>query len=309
MITGYFTHPDCQQHDMGAGHPESPQRLRAINELLEAGGLLHDLQAIHPAPAEKADLSMAHSASSIQLVHDRSPITGIVSLDADTSMNAHSLDAALLAAGAGLAATKAVLEGKINNAFCAVRPPGHHAEHDLPMGFCLFNNIAIAALYALQQDNIERVAILDFDVHHGNGTQEIFYNNPNVLYISSHQYPFYPGTGSTNEKGKHNNILNLPLDSGTAGEIFLNSYDTAFKKLKEFKPEFILLSSGFDAHINDPLAQINLTSDDFYTITKRFVDYAKTNCDGKIISILEGGYDLDGLRESAYQHVKALIEN
>jgi len=202
-----------------------------------------------------------------------------------------------------------VVNNEFKNTFCSVRPPGHHAESDKAMGFCIYNNVAVGAAYLLNHYHYKKIAIIDYDVHHGNGTQEIFYNNPNVLYISTHQYPFYPGTGSVNEKGISNNILNIPLDSGTTSDVYFNGFEKVLKKLKSFNPEFILLSSGFDAHTEDPLAQVNLNSKDFYEITKRIIDVANNICDGKIVSILEGGYNLDALRESTYQHVKALIEN
>jgi acetoin utilization deacetylase AcuC-like enzyme len=195
-----------------------------------------------------------------------------------------------------------------NNAFCAVRPPGHHAEKQKAMGFCVYNNIAVGAYYLLEKYNLKKVAIIDFDVHHGNGTQDIFYDNEKVLYISSHQYPYYPGSGAANERGSKDNILNVPLSAGTQSHEFLNAYDSIFKKLKEFKPEFILLSAGFDAHKDDPLAQINLESKDYYTLTKRILNLAKKLCNGKVVSILEGGYDLNALKESVDCHVKSLME-
>ena len=202
-----------------------------------------------------------------------------------------------------------VNSGKFKNTFCSVRPPGHHAESNKAMGFCIYNNVAVGAAYLLHRYKYNKIAIVDYDVHHGNGTQEIFYNNPSVLYISSLQYQFYPGTGSSNEKGSSDNILNIPLDSGTKSDIYLNSFEHVLKKLKNFKPEFILLSSGFDAHRDDPLAQVNLESKDFYEITKRILKVANDICDGKVVSILEGGYNLNALAKSAYEHVRALIEN
>ena len=200
-----------------------------------------------------------------------------------------------------------VINKKSTNAFCSVRPPGHHAESNKAMGFCIYNNVAIGAHYLLNHYNLKKVAIIDFDVHHGNGTQEIFYNNKQVLYISSHQYPFYPGTGSAMERGGHNNILNIPLNAGTSGKVFLNAYETVFKKIEQFKPEFILLSSGFDAHINDPLAQINLQSQDFAELTRRIIIVAKKICENKIVSVLEGGYNLNALSESVFLHVNSLL--
>ena len=197
---------------------------------------------------------------------------------------------------------------KNKNAFCAVRPPGHHAEKNKAMGFCIFNNVAVGAKYLLKKYKLKKIAIIDFDVHNGNGTQDIFYDNDKVLYISTHQYPFYPGSGSNNEKGKFNNILNIPLMAGTSSEEYLNAYERVLNKLSEFKPDFILFSAGFDAHKDDPLAQFQLTSTDFYTLTKRTLEISKNLCHGKVVSILEGGYDLNALMESTEMHVKALLE-
>ena len=197
---------------------------------------------------------------------------------------------------------------KLKNAFCAVRPPGHHAEYDKAMGFCIFNNIAVGANYLLEKYKYKKVAIIDFDVHHGNGTQNIFYSNEKVLYLSTHQYPHFPGTGANNEKGKFNNILNIPLSAGTNTSEFFDAYERVLKKLKEFKPEFLLLSAGFDAHRDDPLSNINLKSYDYFEITKRTLLDSKDYCNGKVVSILEGGYDLNALAESAEEHVKALIK-
>ena len=197
---------------------------------------------------------------------------------------------------------------KLKNAFCAVRPPGHHAEYDKAMGFCIFNNVAVGANYLIEKYKYNRVAIIDFDVHHGNGTQNIFFSNEKVLYISTHQYPHFPGTGSTHDKGSHNNILNIPLAAGTNSEEYFNAYDHVLKKLNKFKPEFILLSAGFDAHFRDPLSNINLKSSDYYEITKRTLAVSKRYCEGKVVSILEGGYDLQALAESTEEHLKAMIE-
>ena len=197
---------------------------------------------------------------------------------------------------------------EFKNAFCCVRPPGHHAEKEKAMGFCIYNNVAVGANYLIEKYKYKKVAIIDFDVHHGNGTQDIFYNDKNVLYISTHQYPYYPGSGSEKENGKYNNVLNIPLEAGTSGKEYLNAYEKVLDKLKEFKPEFLLFSAGFDAHKNDPLAQLRLSSEDFYTITKRTLEVAKSYCNGNIVSILEGGYDLKALQESSQRHVDALIE-
>ena len=282
------------------GHPERPQRIAATLEFLRAQ---KEIKIIWDKPtiAKESLIEKAHILEHIHLVEN--PIDAF---DADTP-NYPDIDAhARRSVGGALRALELARKNKPN--FSLLRPPGHHATKKKAMGFCFFNSIAITAL-AARSAGVKKVAVFDFDVHHGNGTQEIFYNNSNVLYISTHQYPFYPGTGSSNEKGSSNNILNIPLDSGTGSDIYLNSFEYALKKLKNFKPEFILLSSGFDAHAKDPLAQINLKSKDFYEITKRILNIANDICDGKVVSILEGGYNLDALRESAFEHVRALIEN
>jgi len=232
----------------------------------------------------------------------------IISFQTFSFVSPGSKQATLDAVGSIIAAIDGVQSKELQNAFCAVRPPGHHAEKNKAMGFCIYNNVAVGAQYLLDKYKLNKVAIVDFDVHHGNGTQDIFYNNEKVLYISSHQYPYYPGSGAANEKGNKDNVLNVPLSAGTQTHEFLNAYDSIFKKLKEFKPEFILLSAGFDAHKDDPLAQINLESKDYYTLTKRILTLAKTLCDGKVVSILEGGYDLNALKESVDYHVKSLLE-
>jgi len=210
--------------------------------------------------------------------------------------------------GSIITAIDGVQNKEFQNAFCAVRPPGHHAEKNKAMGFCIYNNVAIGAHYLIDKYKFNKVAIVDFDVHHGNGTQDIFYNNEKVLYISTHQYPYYPGTGTEQEKGKYNNIFNIPLPAGTTSKEYLNAYEFVLKKIREFKPEFILFSAGFDAHKDDPLAQFQLKSEDFYNLTKRTLTLAKLYCDGKVVSILEGGYDLNALQESTEMHVSALLE-
>ena len=252
---------------------------------------------------------MIKSYLHLKNVNDSFPKQGVNFLDGDTILSPGSKDATKDAVGSIITAIDGVIKKEFRNAFCAVRPPGHHAEKQKAMGFCVYNNVAVGAYYLLEKYNFSKVAIIDFDVHHGNGTQDIFYNNENVLYISTHQYPYYPGSGAENEKGINNNIINIPLKAGTQTHEFLNAYDSIFKKLKEFKPQFILLSAGFDAHKNDPLAQINLESKDYYTLTKRIMVLAKELCNEKIVSILEGGYDLNALKESVDFHVKSLIEN
>ena len=201
-----------------------------------------------------------------------------------------------------------ILQKKTNRAFCAIRPPGHHAEKEKAMGFCIYNNVAVGANYLIEKYKYKKIAIIDFDVHHGNGTQDIFYDNEKVLYVSTHQYPYYPGSGSNKENGKFNNVLNIPLEAGTTSEVYLNAYENVLTKIKQFKPEFLLFSAGFDAHIDDPLAQIKLCTEDFYKITKRTLEYSKSFCNGRVVSILEGGYDLIALQNSTQRHVDALIE-
>ena len=229
-------------------------------------------------------------------------------LDGETIISPGSKEATFDAAGSIIAAIDGIQNKEFKNAFCNVRPPGHHCNQNKAAGFCILNNIAIGAKYLINKYRYNKIAIIDFDVHHGNGTQDIFYDNENVLFISTHQYPYYPGTGSEQEKGKFNNIFNIPLPAGTNSEEYLNALGFALKKLKEFKPEFVLISAGFDSHVNDPLAQFKLETEDFHIITKRILEVSKKFCDGKVVSILEGGYDLQALRDSTKRHVDALLE-
>ena len=307
MKTSVITSSTYQNHDTGPGHPERVDRVKVVNEELKK--LDKKIDWFEPKLFDQKIIEHVHNKKYLKKISSSFPKSGIQFLDGDTIVSPGSKQAALDAVGSILLGIDQVVNKQFKNTFCSVRPPGHHAESDKAMGFCIYNNIAVGAAYLLNHYNYNKVAIIDYDVHHGNGTQEIFYNNPNVLYISTHQYPFYPGTGSSNEKGGSNNILNVPLEAGTSSNIYFNSFEHVLKKLKDFKPEFILLSSGFDAHTQDPLAQVNLKSKDFYEITKRIVSVANNICNGKIVSILEGGYDLNALRESAYEHVKALIEN
>ena len=307
MSTCIITTDTYQNHDTGIGHPERIDRVTVVNQGLKKI-LSKDLVWLRPKTFDQKYMGLAHDQKYLDNLQKSFPKEGSVFLDGDTLIGPGSQQAALDAVGSVLLGIDQVINKKSKNAFCSVRPPGHHAESNKAMGFCIYNNVAIGAHYLLNHYNLKKVAIIDFDVHHGNGTQEIFYDNKQVLYISSHQYPFYPGTGSASENGRHNNILNIPLDAGTEGTIFLNAYENVFRKIKEFKPEFILLSSGFDAHINDPLAQINLQSKDFAELTRRIMEVAKEICESKIVSVLEGGYDLDALQESTSLHVQALLK-
>ncbi len=307
MKTSIITSLTYQNHITGPGHPERIDRVQVINEALKK--LDNKILWFQPRPFDQKIIEKVHNKKYLDNISLSFPKNGIKFLDSDTIISPGSKQAILDAVGSIIMGIDQVISGKFKNTFCSVRPPGHHAESNKAMGFCIYNNVAVGAAYLLHRYKYNKVAIVDYDVHHGNGTQEIFYNNPNVLYISTHQYPFYPGTGSSNEKGSSDNILNIPLDSGTKSDVYLNSFEHVLKKLKNFKPEFILLSSGFDAHGDDPLAQVNLKSKDFYEITKRILNVANDICDGKVVSILEGGYNLNALAESAYEHVRALIEN
>ena len=307
MKTGLITSNTYQNHNTGAGHPEKIDRVTAIIDNFKK---LNNKNLIWKKPSKykKKILENTHNKDYINFVEKSFPEKGLSFLDGDTIISPGSKEATADAVGSIITAIDGVQNKEFHNAFCAVRPPGHHAERNKAMGFCIYNNVAVGAHYLLEKYKFNKVAIIDFDVHHGNGTQNIFYDNEKVLYISSHQYPYYPGSGAANEKGNKNNILNIPLNAGTQPHEFLNAYESIFNKLKEFKPEFILLSAGFDAHKDDPLAQINLESKDYYTLTNRILTLAKKLCDGKIVSILEGGYDLNALKESVDYHVKSLLE-
>ena len=307
MKTGIITTDTYLDHNTGQGHPERADRVSAVIESLKKFKN-KNLIWKKPSTFDRKLLEITHNNNYVNQVEKSFPEKGLVFLDGDTIVSPGSKQATLDAVGSIIAAIDGVQSKELQNAFCAVRPPGHHAEKNKAMGFCIYNNVAVGAQYLLDKYKLNKVAIVDFDVHHGNGTQDIFYNNEKVLYISTHQYPFYPGTGGDNEKGKYNNIFNIPLPAGTTSEEYLNAYEFVLKKLKEFKPEFILFSAGFDAHENDPLAQFQLKSKDFYELTKRTLSLAKSCCNGKVVSILEGGYDLNALKESVDYHVKSLLE-
>ena len=307
MKTGLITSDTYQNHNTGDGHPEKIDRVTVVIDNFKKLDN-KDLVWKKPSKFNRSLLEITHNSDYINFVEKSFPEKGLSFLDGDTIVSPGSKDATLDAVGSIITAIDGVQNKNFNNAFCAVRPPGHHAEKNKAMGFCIYNNVAVGANYLINKYKLKKVAIIDFDVHHGNGTQDIFYDNEKVLYISTHQYPYYPGSGTNDEKGKHNNILNIPLPAGTTSEEYLNAYEFVLKKIKEFKPEFILLSAGFDAHKDDPLAQLQLESKDFYSITKRTLELSKQYCDGKVVSILEGGYDLLALQESTEMHVKALLE-
>ena len=307
MKTGLITSGTYQNHNTGDGHPEKIDRVTVVIDNFKKLDN-KDLVWKKPSKFDRSLLEITHNSDYINFVEKSFPEKGLSFLDGDTIVSPGSKDATSDAVGSIITAIDGVQNKDFKNAFCAVRPPGHHAEKNKAMGFCIYNNVAVGANYLINKYKLKKIAIIDFDVHHGNGTQDIFYDNEKVLYISTHQYPYYPGSGTNDEKGKHNNILNIPLPAGTTSEEYLNAYEFVLNKIKEFKPEFILLSAGFDAHKNDPLAQLQLESKDFYSITKRTLELSKQYCDGKVVSILEGGYDLQALQESTEMHVKALLE-
>ncbi|MEY3287913.1 MAG: hypothetical protein RLZZ419_155 [Pseudomonadota bacterium] len=305
MTTLYYNHPDFLFHETGAGHPECADRLRSITHALEAPEFSKLISVLAPLGTEQ-QIRLIHPLFHIETIRAAIPQHGEHHLDHDTVVSPGSEKSALRAVGAVCDAVDQILTGKANNAFCAVRPPGHHAEPDLAMGFCLFNNVAIAAEYARRHYHLERIAIVDFDVHHGNGTQAAFYNQPHILYASSHEMPNYPGTGYPTEIGV-GNIVNVPLTAGDAGIEFRKKYsDIILPALRNFKPELVLVSAGFDAHKEDPLSSIKLIEDDFRWLTQELMAIADRYCEGRVISVLEGGYNLNALAASVAVHVKTL---
>jgi len=307
MSTLLITHPACLDHLTPSGHPERPDRLRAIEQALEAERF--QTLAREQAPMADAEtVSLCHPMDFIDAIRQASPEQGMVRIDADTSMSPGSFEAALRAVGGGTLAVDEVMEGKAPNAFVAVRPPGHHAETARPMGFCLFNSAAIAARYAQKKHGVERAAIVDFDVHHGNGSQDIFWSDKSVLYCSTHEMPLYPGTGAITERGEFNNIVNAPLRAGDGGNEFREAFETAIlPRLRDFKPDILVISAGFDAHTRDPLANLNLVEADYTWVTQKLMEIADESANGRIVSMLEGGYDLQGLSRSVAAHVTALM--
>ncbi|MBU6467914.1 MAG: histone deacetylase family protein [Betaproteobacteria bacterium] len=306
MNTAYITHSFCGLHNMGEHHPESPYRLAAINDRLIASGLMNFLMPHEALQVDRKHLQRVHSKEYIESIFDASPQLGLHHIDDDTVMNQHSLEATLRGAGAGVMAIDLVMKQKANNAFCAIRPPGHHAEHHRAMGFCFFNNIAVAAAYALDEYKLERIAIVDFDVHHGNGTEDIFKADERVLYCSTFQHPFYPYSGI---ESHNEHILNYPLPAGSDGQ-FMQAImiERALPIIDEFAPQLILISAGFDAHKDDPLAHLRWVESDYVWLTQRLQQIAAKHSQGRIVSMLEGGYDLDALGRSATAHIRALFE-
>ena len=309
--TGLVYHPAYLEHDMGAGHPESPNRLRAIMQRLQQSGTAAQLTKIEPRKAEEEWITQVHSPNYVAALNHQAPTSGRVSLDPDTSMSPGSLNAAYLAAGGALAAVDAIMNKQVVHVFCAVRPPGHHAETSRAMGFCLFNNVAIAARYIQKKYGLKRVLIVDWDVHHGNGTQHSFEDDPSILFFSTHQYPHYPGTGRATERGKgagEGFTINIPMEAGEGDDeyhaIFLKALVPA---ADDFKPDFVLISAGFDAHKDDPLASMGLTEAGYADLTHIVAGIAKHHAQGRILSSLEGGYNLTALAASVDSHIKALL--
>jgi acetoin utilization deacetylase AcuC-like enzyme len=307
MTTLYITHPACLDHLTPSGHPERPDRLRAIEKALAADAFKPLMRAEAPA-ASLATIALCHPMDYVAAVQEASPQQGLVQIDADTAMSPGTFEAASRAVGGAVEAVDAVMTGKAANAYVAVRPPGHHAELARPMGFCLFNNAAIAARHAQTKHGAERAAVVDFDVHHGNGSQDIFWSDSSVMYCSTHQMPLYPGTGAVSETGEHGTVVNAPLRAGDGGSQFREAFESRIlPRLKDFKPDLIVISAGFDAHTRDPLANLNLVEADFAWATQQIMAIADQSAQGRVVSVLEGGYDLQGLAGSVAAHVTALM--
>ncbi|NLC36433.1 MAG: histone deacetylase family protein [Alcaligenaceae bacterium] len=305
METLYITSPTCRQHEMGSWHPECPERVDVINDQLLSSGILPFLDATdNPRPATEAEILRVHTQVHLDHLKKLSPASGYAAVDGDTSMNPHTLAAAFQAAGAGIAAVDAVMAGSAVSAFCNVRPPGHHAESGRAMGFCFFNNVAVAAAHALAHHGLSRVAIIDFDVHHGNGTEDIFYDEPRVMMCSFYQHPFYP---NSRREGERDHMVNVPVDAYTTGfDLRQVVSDIWLPRLRAFEPELILVSAGFDAHREDEMGQLGMVESDYAWITDQLVMVAESCAQGRIISMLEGGYNLSSLGRSAVAHIRSL---
>jgi len=305
MGIAFISHPDCELHDTGAGHPESPARMRAVLDYLPGREIWQRLTQYEAPLASTEQLYRVHARDYVDAVIAAEPAEGRVYLDPDTSMAPHSLDAALRAAGSVIKAVDLVISGNTDQAFCCVRPCGHHAEVARPMGFCLFNNVAVGARYAQHQFGISRVAIVDFDVHHGNGTEDIFRNDPSVLFCSTFQHPFYPGSGADT---RSDHIVNVPLAAGSRGDRFRAAFEEKIlPALNDFEPELLFISAGFDAHDDDPLAQLCLLEEDFAWATRKVKEVANMHARGRLISVLEGGYSLSALGPSVEAHLQAML--
>lgn len=304
MLTAYISHKDCELHDMGSGHPESPRRLSAIRDYLMERQVWDVLRHVDAPKIEKKHLYRVHSRDYVDGVFSQFPLQQIKSLGDDVIANSHTLDAALRSAGAVCKGVDMVMNGEVANAFCAVRPPGHHAEKSRAMGFCIFSNVAVAAAYAIHQYDLTRVAIVDFDVHHGNGTENILQYDDRVLFCSSFQHPYYPHTVPDQNRS---NIIHTPMHAGTSSDEFRDwVLQQWMNKLHEFKPQLLLVSAGFDAHHSDPLADIYLDERDYYWLTSELKLLAENCCEGRLVSSLEGGYQLEALSRSVYQHIRVL---
>ena len=308
MTTLLLTHPACLDHLTPPDHPERPDRLRAVGEVLGADRFNALVRG--EAPEGSLDsVTLCHGEHYVGELRHIAPSSGLIYIDGDTSMSPGTWEAVMRGVGGAVAATDAVMKGEAANAFVATRPPGHHAEINKPMGFCFFDNAAIAARYAQRTYGIARAAVVDFDVHHGNGTQDIFWADPTVMYCSTHQMPLFPGTGAAGERGEHDTVVNAPLHDGDGGAKFRAAFENLIlPQLQKFSPELIIISAGFDAHKRDPLASLNLDAEDFGWVTRQLMDVADRSAGGRIVSVLEGGYDLLGLKESVAAHVAALMD-
>ena len=307
MTTLLITHPAGLRHAMPPGHPECAERLRAVDQALEAERFASLIRVEAPLGTIE-HLTLCHPATYAQALIDSSPATGFVQVDGDTFMSPGTIEAALRAVGGAVEAVDEIMTGRARNAFVAMRPPGHHAERDRAMGFCFFNHAAIAARHAQNAHGAERVAIVDWDVHHGNGTQDIFWDDASVLYASTHEMPLYPGTGAASERGNHGSIVNVPLHPGAGSDEFREAFEVAIlPRLDAFRPDLVVISAGFDAHWRDPLASLNLREADFAWATQKLMEAADRHAGGRVVSILEGGYDLDALARSSAAHVGALM--